>query len=161
MKSIIEKIKKGEIKMRPKWHFILKTLLVILGAVVACLFALFLVSFIFFSVRGARGPLPALFALPWILVFLSVILIVVLELLVRYFSFGYRRPILYTVLGIIIVVMLGSMLISRTRMHYFFLEREERGEFPIMRPLYHGFGRPELRDFGRPEMPEPFMRDIR
>jgi len=141
MKSIIDKIKKGEIKMKPKIYFLLKTLLVVLGAIIALLFVLYLISFILFSVREVRGPIPMLFALPWLLVFLSVILIIVLEVLAHYFSFVYRRPVLYTVLAIIVLVFLGSLLINRTRMHPMLFERAEKGQLPIMGHMYHGYGR--------------------
>lgn len=159
MKNIIEKIKKGEIKMKPKWHFALKTLLVILSTIVASLFILYLISFIFFSLRlsglwylpkfGFRGLGPLLFSLPWLLLLSAILLIVVLEILVRRFSFVYRRPILYTVLGIIILVLLGGFLINKTHMHPALFQRAEKGHLPIVGPMYRGYGMPNLEDVHR------------
>ena len=78
MKNIIEKIKKGEIKMKPKIYFVLRTILIVLGTVVGFLFILYLMSFILFTVRPIPGLFPRLIALPWLLVFVSVILLILI-----------------------------------------------------------------------------------
>jgi len=139
--------------MKPKIYFALKTFLIILSAIIGFLFVLYLTSFVLFSVRAVRGLVPTLIALPWLLVFLSVILIIVLEILTRHFSFVYRRPILYVVLGIIILVLLGSFIINKTRMHPVLFDRAEKHRLPIMGPLYRGYGKSNLHDAYFPEMP--------
>lgn len=159
LKNLIDKIKKGEIKMRPKWHFVLKTLLIILSIIAASLFILYLTSFIFFTLRlsgvwylpkfGFRGMGPLFFSLPWFLLLSAALLIVVLEILVRRFSFVYRRPILYTVLGVILLVLLGGFLINKTSMHPALFQRADRGRLPIMGSMYRGYGMPDLEDVHR------------
>jgi len=144
MKNIIDKIKKGEIKMKPKAHFVLRTLLIVLGTSVGFLFALYLTSFILFSMQAVCGLMPILISLPWLLIFLSVALIIVLEILTKQFSFVYRRPVLYIVLVIIISVLFGSFVVNKTKVHPFLFDRAEKHRLPIMGPMYRGYGKPVL-----------------
>jgi len=110
--KIFNKIKKEQIKMRPKIYFILKAVLIALTTLLVAFFVLFLVSFIFFNLRASGAwflprfglPVIGIFfkSLPWLLILITIILIGVLEILVKRFSFAYRRPILYSILFIII-----------------------------------------------------------
>lgn len=127
--------------MKPKIYFVLRTLFFALSAVLGFLFVLYLISFVFFCAREARGFFPLLFGLPWFLIFLSVVLVVLLEILVRHFSFGYRAPILYTLLGIILFVILGGFFINKTPMHQVLFDRAEKNRLPIMGPMYRGYGK--------------------
>ena len=51
--KVLGRIKRGEVKMKPKAYFILKTVLALLAIVVVALFALYLISFIHFSLRAS------------------------------------------------------------------------------------------------------------
>jgi len=152
-KAVLEKIKTGQVKMRPKIHFILKTALITLGAIVAALFLLYIISFIAFALRvsgiiftpgiGYRGFGPFLFALPWLLISVALALVLILEFLVRKFSFAYRKPILYSLLVIFFVVMLGSFVVAQTDFHSRFLDQAERNELPLMGGFYKDYGNPK------------------
>jgi len=52
--AVLEKIRRGEVHMRPRWQFVLKGVLVALGAVLVALALLYLVSFVFFAF-GSRA----------------------------------------------------------------------------------------------------------
>jgi hypothetical protein len=153
---VLDRIKSGGIKMRPKIYFALKTLSIALGVLVVGFFLLFLISFITFSLRisgawflpgfGLRGFGAFLNDLPWLLILISALLIVVLEVLVKHFSFTYRRPILYSLLGIILVVLVGSFLVGETPLHPSLFQRAQEGRLPGIAPLYRDFGVPRLED---------------
>ena len=81
--EVLEKIKSGQVKMRPKAHFVLKTALVALGFILIILFVLYLISFIVFTLRmsgiwfapgfGLYGIKIFLFSLPWLLILIAII----------------------------------------------------------------------------------------
>lgn len=151
--TVFEKIKSGQVKMRPRLYFVSKTVLVVFGALAAGIFILFLISFILFALRasglwflpgfGLRGFRIFFISLPWLLILISGILIVVLEILVKRFAFVWRKPILYSLLAIILVVFLGSFLIDRTPFHSGLFLRAREGRLPLAGPIYRGFGMPE------------------
>ena len=99
--KVLEAIKSGQVKMRPRWYFILKTILVALGIVMIFLTLLYLISFIIFILRitgiwfapafGFEGYGIFLFSLPWLLVIISVLFAIILEVLVKRYSFAYRH----------------------------------------------------------------------
>ncbi|MBU4141685.1 hypothetical protein KKE99_02325, partial [Patescibacteria group bacterium] len=49
--SILSVIKSGQVKMRPRWHFVLKTALAAFGVIILVLTVLYLASFIIFVLR--------------------------------------------------------------------------------------------------------------
>lgn len=138
--NIYKKINSGAVSMRPKWHFVLKATLAILGVVIFLLASLFLVSFLLFAFRnsgigfmpylGFRGIIPLILSLPWILIIVSLLFVVVLEVLVRRYSFAYRKPLSYSLLAIIILVFSGGAIVAESNMHDRFLERAEGVKAP-------------------------------
>ncbi len=125
--QIAEAIKAGRVKMRPRWYFVLRGTLAVLGGVLIALLLLFLVSMIIFMLRqtgtgfapafGARGWFIFFRSLPWLLIVFSLIFIGLLELLTRQYSFAYRRPLLYSAVGIIVLVVGGGFLVAGTPLH--------------------------------------------
>lgn len=157
--KVSDRIHSGKVKMRPKVYFILKTVLIILGIILAGLFVLFLMSFIFFVLR-ARGVwylpgfgLPgirALFVLlPWLLFLTAIGLIAVLEILFKHFAFTYRRPILYSILGIVVLIFLGSFIIHKTSLHSGLFRRAQQGHLPIAGKFYRDFALPKSASLHR------------
>jgi hypothetical protein len=155
--KILEKLKSGQIKMKPRMYFFLKGALAVLGVLVVALFILFLFSFISFALRangilslpafGFRGWGPFFASLPWLLIIVAVLLIVVLEMLFKRFAFGWRRPILYSVLGILVIVLLATFIIDRTPFHSGLFNWAQRGGLPLFGPVYREFGgMPQPRD---------------
>jgi len=85
---------------------------------------IYLISFIVFIFQGNSlhllpqlGPggwLNLYLSLPWILLFITFIVFVLLQGLIIRFSFAYKRPPVHTVLISIILVVLAGVLISQT-----------------------------------------------
>ena len=146
--EILEKIKTGKVKMKPRSHFVFKTVLYVLGIIFAFLFAIFLISFIVFSLRvsgawhfpafGFRGLGLFLVSLPWLLVIFALILIVMLEIFAKKFSIVYKKPLLYSILGILVIVLLIGIVIAQTPMHGGLFRNVQEGKLPIMGPMYKG-----------------------
>ncbi len=148
--SVLESIKSGQLKMIPKWHFALRTTLVISGGVILALAIIYLGSFIVFAMHqtgawytprfGSRGIYEAFRSLPWVLVILALVFIVVLEVLAKHFAFTYRLPLLYSLLCIMAVVLATSILVSRTAFHRTMSRFVIQHRMPFAEPFYRGFG---------------------
>lgn len=159
VQKVLEKIKSGKVKMKPKIYFILKSIFFILGILITGLFVLYFVSFIFFVLRasgvwylslfGFVGFHTALKLLPWFLILLVLILIIVLEILVKHFAFAYRRPVLYSLVVIIILTLLGSFIIAQTKFHSEIFKRTQTMPPPFFGPMYHRFSMPKFQNLHR------------
>ncbi len=125
--SVMEAIQKGRVRMRPRWHFVLLSALAALGAFIVFLTLLYVVSLAFFFLResgayfatsfGMRGWFVLLRSVPWLLMLFLVLFIGVLELLVRRFAFVYRRPLLFSVAGIVFLIFVGGFAVAQTHFH--------------------------------------------
>lgn len=150
--TLLAKIKEGQVVMRPRWHFVLKAVLGILGIIILGMAALYLISFILFALReagllfipgfGFHGMGVFLFSLPWVLILMSAAFIFFLELLVKRYAFGYRKPLLYSVFGVLGLVVLGSALLFRLGFHEQVFKFVERQGMPVMDPFYRGYALP-------------------
>jgi len=152
---VAAKIKSGEIKMKPKFYFAFKIFLLAAGLFLLTFAALFLVSFIMFYLRvnGIFASPAANFwglrvlfsSLPWVLILLVVLLIATSEIFAKHFSFVYRKPVLYSVLAIILIILVGGFIIDRTNFHLNLFLKARSGNLIFAGPIYRDFGMPEPR----------------
>lgn len=177
IKKIEEQVKilieEGRVKMKPRWFFVLKSILNILFILIVFLIMLYFISFISLVVRErlALGFHPAMigwgkfiFGIPWLIVSLSFILLIVLEVLVRKYSFVYRRPIAYTLFFSIFFIVLITLLLPK-------IDKEERlprlGEdprIPVFGPMHkfyrNDFNEREFKKFRIERLPPNFEQRI-
>ena len=160
MNKVLEAINTRRICMRPKWHFVLKATLKALGAIILLLSLVYLASFILFALRqtgvlfvplfGFRGWFAFLLALPWVLLFCMLLFVVILEILVRRYAFAYRKPMLYSGLGIVALVLITGTLVERTHLHQrLFMAAQHQGLPMMMGPMYRAFGDQRFRNINR------------
>lgn len=124
---VLHSIESGELSMRPRWHFVLMSALYAAGGVLLGLALLYVSSFIVFAMNrsglwfapgfGPRAFAPFLLSLPWIMIAVAVAFIVLLEVVVRKYSFGFRTPLLYSALTIILLAVVGGFFIAQTPLH--------------------------------------------
>lgn len=148
--NILAPIKDGKVKMRPRWYFVILAALYLVGVILAILFLLYLVSFVIFIFQqsnlwflprfGLRGMHEFLISLPWILIFLAILFIIILEVLVKRYSFVYRRPLIYSTIGIIVFAIVGGLLIVLTPFHNGLFEQARRNRLPFAGGLYRYYG---------------------
>jgi hypothetical protein len=149
-KIILERIQRGELTMRPRWHFVLRSILIFLCIAAvsvvtiysACLFA-------FITTTSGREFIPmvalpdyGVFVLssPWILLVLMIGFMATLEILVRKYTFGYRKPLLYTGLAIIGVISLCAYLISFTPTYRYFVDVARGDDQTYLSSMYQIYG---------------------
>lgn len=158
--EVLDAIRSGEVQMRPRWQFVLRGTLAVLGGVLIALVLLYLVSLIIFTSRqtgaafvpafGLRGIFAFLRALPWLLITLSLVFIVLLEILVRRYSFAYRRPLIYSGAGIIVVVVAGGFLVASTSLHHRLFDRATSQRLPSFARVFYYIGpAPRFSDIHR------------
>lgn len=145
--GVLEAIQTGRAKMRPRWHFVLRAVLLVVGVSLVFFALLYLASFILFALRetgiwfaplyGSRGWITFFRSLPWVLIFLSLVFMVVLEILVQRYAFANRKPLLYSVLGIVVLAVLGGIIVAPFHRPFFRSAREH--SFPFAGGFYRNF----------------------
>lgn len=147
--TVLAEIKTGNTRMIPKWHFVLKAALAAVGLIIVLVVLLYLASFIFFILNktgiwllpafGMRGISAFLSSLPWILLIAGSIFLILLEIMVRHYSFAYRKPLLYSLLGIVVVITGVSVVILQTSFHEGLYIRARIGSLPVIGQLYKSY----------------------
>jgi len=154
--DVLEAIKSGTLKMRPRWHFIARGILMITGIVLLALALLYIVSFIFFVLRlsglwfapsfGLKGWFAFILSLPWLLIMVALLFLLMLELASRRFALVYRRPLLYSVVGRVFLGLAGGFILERLHIHDQLFSRARDTGLPVGGMLYRDFGMRHFRD---------------
>jgi hypothetical protein len=144
--KVFEKIRSGEASMRPKIYFTLRLILLGTASVLALLLAIFVLSFVFFSIHesgeqfllgfGQHGFQAFIALFPWWSLLLTVLLILLMDYLLRYFKFGYRVSILEIFLIALVVVMIAGVSVDFTPLHSALLNSADHDDLPIIGHLY-------------------------
>ncbi len=139
--EILEKIRKGEVKMRPKAFFLAKISLLVFVAFITFVVSVLLVSYTWFNLRagghilllsfGGRGFFEFFLLFPWFLLLIDVMLILFLDSLLKKFKFGYHHPVLFVFLGSILVITLAGSMINMTSFHKNIMQMAENKKLPI------------------------------
>lgn len=145
-KKILDKIKAGEIDMKPRWHFLLMSSLYVVGTSLLALIVVYLLSFVVYILHqngvwfapsfGFRGLSIFIISSPWLLIGLTLLFLLLLYTLVRHYSFSYKQPLLYSMLAVVLLVLLGSFTMHQANIHERFEVFSERHNVPGFAPLY-------------------------
>jgi len=161
-KRIINQIEQGRLKMRPRWHFVFQAIIFVVLMVIILISLLYFFSFFFFATRtsglwhliafGPRGFVALVNAFPWLLFGSILIFVIILEMLIRKFSFGWRRSFVYTFLGIILIASFASWLLAQSSFHNDFYRQAWNDGLPLVGPLYRQQARIEFDNIYRGEI---------
>lgn len=147
--NILQFVEKNKINMIPRWKFLLYSLLLFIGACFSfvalvfigslIIFVLSTYGFIYLPIFGFGELAENLRAIPILLLLLTVALIVVVEVLVRNYSFSFRKPVLTTMFTLIVLAIILSYLVTLTPVHREIraYARDNHIDF-----VYHGYDRP-------------------
>jgi hypothetical protein len=138
---VLGKIRSKEVAMRSRAYFTVKIAILAAVALAILVISAFLFNIILFGLRlnghesllgfGSRGILLFFSILPWWLLVFDILLIVLLEWLIRHFRFGSRSPVIYIVLGILVVVVCGGFYVDRaTDWNDRLLEQADANDLP-------------------------------
>ncbi len=144
---LLTAIQHGKVKMRPKWHFILRAVLIGMGTVIVLLALFYIISLIIFILHfngawfvpafGYEGWYALVASLPWALVGLTVLFLLILEQFVRHYAFAYHQPLLYTALSIVVIAFGGGILVAYTPLHMRLSSYAEHRALPFAGRFYH------------------------
>ena len=147
--KILKIIEEKKIAMKPKWYFVLRAALAVTGVLGLLVATLFVTSFVVFTMMHngiARIPLDSAFGwmlvarnAPWMLIVIAVIFMILLEILVRRYSFSYKRPLTYTATGIVLLCALGSFLLVKTPFHDGLMQEAREHRLRMGGPLYRAY----------------------
>lgn len=155
--DILKKIDSGELKKKPKWQFVLQARLVIIGVTVLFIAAIFLISFVYELLVfgrpvpelgiGSRGFGFYLLLFPWIPVLVALLLTAVLGLVLQQYTFIYRKPLVYLLIGIIVAIGLATFILHITSFHQRFSGFSTQHKFPMFRQFYGNYRMPQRHSF--------------
>lgn len=144
--NILKMIKEGEVTMQPRWHFVLRTALMMSSVVLVSLIAVYLFSFVLFTLHksglwfapqfGHRGLMLLVIGSPWLILSLLGIFLLVLYVLVSHYSLSYRKPLVYSMVSVVFSVVLVSSVIQYFGMHDRMESFIERNNIQGLAPLY-------------------------
>jgi hypothetical protein len=147
--SVLAAIETGKVTMRPKWHFVLQWLLLLVGVMLALLTAVYFFSFVIFMMHqtgvwyaptfGVRGVVPLLSSLPWLMVGVAIAFVFLLDYLVKRYAFAYGKPLLYTTLGIIVLVSFAGAIVAQTPMHKELFMQARDNQLPVAGTFYRSY----------------------
>lgn len=114
--AVMIKVKTGQIKMKPKWYFIVGGVAAIAGLISSIVSSVFFVNLIIFIIRK-KGPgvgkLTTMFDIfPWWIPFVAITGIVAGLLLLRRYDFSYKKNFVLTILGFIVAVLVSALILD-------------------------------------------------
>ena len=153
---ITEKIARGEIVKHSKIYYVILNLALYFAAFLALALAVFFGSFVVFTLRfrhpwllmgfGWPGFWRLLLSLPWLIAGFVLVLVAAIEFVSWRYTHLYRKPLLYSVLTIILVVVVVSSLIARTTFHSTMFRYAQHNRLPFAGFMYRMFNAPHLPD---------------
>jgi|GEM_PF-4455795 len=167
--KISEMINNGDINIKPKFYYILKTILLIIATIFIFIFAIFLASFVYFyfkisllwalPILGFAGVKAMILYLPWVLILILLAIIVILEFVAEQFSFVYKKPLLYSLFAIIIIIFITASLISYGKMHEnFYITANNRNQ--LVKYLYADVAEPKMPNIHNGRVIEIIQKDL-
>lgn len=142
--KVMNAIREGKVRMRPRWHFVALSTLLALSILVLGFIIVSTIGFFVFLLResgawfapsfGLRGWIVLFLSIPWGAVALFAVLIALLEYLARCYKLVYRRPLFLSAVVLVLFSFVGGILIE---------------------PLHHRIGR-----FARDDMLPPVLNGM-
>lgn len=148
--KILEKIKSGQITMRSRTYFLLHAALMIFSLAITFFVGWFLIGVLFFlfnqagvwhlSIFGISGFLAFLSSFSWIVLLIGLASLVVFEIVLKKFPFGYKNTLLYSVLVFAAIILIGNMAVNaaglNNRLHGFL----QKQKIPVVNKIYESQG---------------------
>lgn len=151
--EVLQKIRTGDVQMKSKSYFAWQVIALAFVAALIVIIAAWIVSYIIFSLSiserfsllgfGWRGVMTFLSLFPWKLAAVEVILIIFLNWLIHRFRFSYRSPLLYSLLGGLLVSGVLAWVMHSGSVQEVLLSQHYRSNLPLIGSLYDRVERPD------------------
>ncbi len=146
--KVMNLIKEGKVKMRPRWYFILGSFLGFFGLVGASLTAVFLLNLLIFYLR-AKGPFVEwrirllIENFPWWIPVLAALFIFLAVVALRKYEFSYKRNFVAIILTFTLSLFIGAYLLDYLGLNRFILRQGPAHMREFYRRVYPEFERME------------------
>lgn len=116
--NIISQIKKGEIKMKPKWYFVLGSSLMFLSLIGISMALIFFINLNLFFARR-NGPLASLkmetifSTFPWWILVIAIFGIILAIWLLKKYDFSYKKNSYLIIIAFIFSLFMGGFLLDK------------------------------------------------
>lgn len=145
---VMSTIKKGDTHMRPRWHFVVTSVLFAFTAFLVLMLLVYAASLSMFLLResgawfatsfGVRGWVTFVSSIPLSHVAFIVLFVVILESLVRRYSLVYRRPLAVSFVIIAGGILFGGALVAQTSFHEQMASYARTHQLPVPLALPYG-----------------------
>lgn len=147
--KIMDKVLSGEVKMKPKWYFVLGSLASFVGLVGMIIGAIFLTNLTFFFIKK-QGPGTArinmmLESFPLWVPILAVAFIILGIWMLKKYDFSYKKNFIVVAITVVTAIILSALLIDylglneqwakRGPMRRFYMEDSNYRVQPLHRPM--------------------------
>lgn len=162
--ELLQTIKDGSLKQKPKWYFAFFSFLSIVGIFTLFTLLLYMMSFIVLifgeeiNFRGGVHFFEMIHALPIVLILLVIILLCTLFVLIHHYRFSYKKPVLYSIVGIFFVTTILTIGLTAFDNEMRFARIGEDSNMPVIKNM-HRYYRPH-HDFQTrrvPQFPTPMI----
>jgi len=150
-KNVMTKIKTEQIKMKPKWYFLLGILSIFVAIVGLTIISIFLVSLVTFSLRS-HGPMgivryqQIISNFPWWAPIIVIVGLITGVILLKKYDFSYKKNFLFIVLIFISAILLAGILIDVLGFDNFWIKK---GPMRRFYQQYNGINNQERNNSGR------------
>jgi hypothetical protein len=144
--KILTTVENNNIKMIPKWKFVLYSALGIFGLLFSFLTLVFFASlvvfllstsgFIYLPLFGLSATMHFLVSLPILFGIVAIILLFLTEALARKHEFAFKKPIAITLLSITTLSVFVGFFLSQTPLHFTLRDYMRKSHFGMMRSVY-------------------------
>lgn len=104
--------------MKPRWYFILGSVLIFLGMVFSTISTIFIFNFIFFLLRHHYGPMYQyrlnliLANFPWWMILIGILGLVFGIKFLKEYDFSYKKNFLWIIFGYFLAILISAYLID-------------------------------------------------
>ncbi len=148
--EILGRIRRGEVKMHSRGYFLLKSLLWAIVAIFFLILTAALVVFVFYVLKlngtlaltgfGLKGMREFLLSLPLSLIAITLLFILTAGVFMKQYPVTYRRPLIYGVGALLIIISLGSAaMLAATGLRRSIYATVEYGEIPLVSGFYDAY----------------------
>jgi hypothetical protein len=147
--KILQKVRDGSIKQKPKWQFVLRTVLLVSIITAVFLVTLYLAVYTTLVTQehelfrvfdiGPRATFMFLGAVPWLIIAVLGIAFLSLQSLVRHFAFAYKTPVVYTLVGTFAITLSMAYGLHSLDSKARFARFGEHGEVPFMKEFHNRY----------------------
>lgn len=132
--------------MIPRWQFIAYSILGALGLLFIFLVVVFVFSLMLFVLSrygfmympffGFMATVRALSAIPLLLLFVTIVLLVLIEVISCKYSIAFKQPLVVTLLSITLLAAVVSFIISQTSIHEYLHDYAKENHLDMMSRVY-------------------------